>query len=164
MSERQKQTEFLKTLLGYEDTEERRALEARLHKAERDERCLRRACGLVSLMAFFSLAGLGYSAVLVPEFFHNATPWLVKFFYALVLGSAFCLTVFTSLWLWYRSVSNRHCGECRRFFLAVLEAKAKFTPVLFGAEGVSNQDRMADRNGTTGAAAKAGIASLSQAS
>ena len=50
MSERLKQIEFLKVLLRYEDTEERRALEERLLKTERDEKCLWYACGLVGLV------------------------------------------------------------------------------------------------------------------
>ena len=125
MSERQKQKDFLKALICSEDTHELRDLEARINKAEHDEKCVRCAMALVGLMELFAASGFCYSAVLLPEFFQNSTPFLVKFFCALALGSGICLAVFVGYWFWYRHLSNRLFDECRRIVLAAWGLKFK---------------------------------------
>src|SRR6185503_2953700 len=98
MSEHRKQATFLKTLLTYnDDTDEHRALHERLAEAEREERCLRRACKLVGLLAMFAVAGLGYCLVLLPGFFNLSRHTLVLSFAALGLGCLIALGVFTGL-------------------------------------------------------------------
>jgi hypothetical protein len=119
MSEREKQTRFLKELIRSQDSEECRALVTRLNKAEQDENCIRSAVRLICLLAGLSIAGLGYSAVFVPQFFHSATPWVVKFFTALVLASLICLTGFMGFYFWYRGICNRLCHECRNLIIAL---------------------------------------------
>ena len=114
MTERQKQTEFLKGLLGFASQHARSELQDRILKAEHDEKCVRSALILVGLVALFSVSGLGYSAVLLPEFFDNSTPMLVKLFCALGLGSVICMFVFLGCWLWYRAIANRLHDECRQ--------------------------------------------------
>ena len=47
MSERQKQAEFLKSLLACGDVSQHQDLSERLKLAEREERCMKRACRLV---------------------------------------------------------------------------------------------------------------------
>ena len=78
---------------------------------------------------------MGYSAVLLPQFFDNATHVVVQFFSALGLGSMMCLTVFLGLWFWYRGNVNRIHEECRRVITAMLESRlqkpaATFYPVV----------------------------------
>src|SRR3954468_117681 len=119
MSEREKQTRFLKDLIAAEDSEQCRDLQARLSKAEQDEKCIRSAVRLILLLAGLSIAGLGYSAVFVPQFFHSSTPWVVKFFTALVLASLICLAGFSGFYLWYRAICNRLCQECRNLIMAL---------------------------------------------
>ena len=123
MSERQKQTQFLKCLLGFAGNRKRRELHERILKAEHDEKCVRSALVLVGLVVLFSLSGLGYSAVLLPEFFDNSTPFLVKIFCALGLGSVICSIVCLGCWLWYRSIANRLHDECRQLVMESLEAR-----------------------------------------
>ena len=67
MSERQKETKFLKTLILSDDSDQARELQARIQRAEKDEKCIRGAVYMVAVVALLSLSGLGYSAVLVPE-------------------------------------------------------------------------------------------------
>src|SRR5262245_4672182 len=107
MSERQKQAEFLKSLISLASPAIKRELQERIEKAEHDETCVRAAFTLVSLFGGFAIAGLAYCSVLHPEFFDNSTPTLVKIFCALALGSVICMLVFLCCWLWYRSVTNR---------------------------------------------------------
>jgi hypothetical protein len=131
MSEHRKQSEFLKKLVMHDDSPANRSVCERLAAAERNERCLLLACRLVGLIAAVALAGIGYSAVLLPEFFDNATHVILRFFSALGLGSALCFVVFLGLWFWYRSHTNRIHDECRRVIAAMLEARLKTTPTTF---------------------------------
>src|SRR4051794_18264957 len=119
MSEREKQTRFLKELIGSEDPDGCQDLKARILKAERDEKCIRSALWLVIMLASLSLAGLGYAAVFVPQFFSHTTPVVVKFFTALVLASGICLIGFGGFWMWYRGVCNRLYEECRNVIMTL---------------------------------------------
>ena len=67
------------------------------------------------IIAVVAVVGLGYSAVLMPEFFDNATPLLVKLFCALGLGSVLCMIIFGYCWLHYRRRSNEVNEDCRAY-------------------------------------------------
>jgi hypothetical protein len=123
MSERQKQTAFLKALIGYEDSDQRRALQERIVKAEKDERCIRRALFLVGIFGFFCLCGLGYSSVLVPEFFRNPSHGLTKLFCALGLGSLICFVCFLGFWFCHRHFLYSLHDECRHLIAGQMHSK-----------------------------------------
>jgi hypothetical protein len=125
MSERQKQSDFLKVLIRTEDSDECRDLQDRIKRAEQDERCIRRMLFLVVIVELLSLAGLGYSAVFHPNFFANTTPFLVRLFSALGLGSLVCIVSFVGYWLWHRGMLNNLNEECRRAVLATLESHSQ---------------------------------------
>jgi hypothetical protein len=135
MSERQRQCEFLKSLILTGESSHTEIYE-RIKKAECDERCVRIALTLVSLLALVSLLGLGYSAVLLPSFFESGTPVLVRLFCALGLASLFSTIVFTGYWLWYRKLVDRVYEECRRLVMHHLGfdrpplETASLTPIL----------------------------------
>jgi hypothetical protein len=131
MSEHRKQSEFLKKLVLHDDSSANQSLCERLSAAERNERCLLLACRLVGLIALVALAGIGYSAVLLPQFFDNATHVVLRFFSALGLGSALCFVVFLGLWFWYRTHTNRIHDECRRVITAMLEIRLRTTTTTF---------------------------------
>lgn len=133
MSEHQKQSNFLKTLLAYDDSEEPQRLQARIDGAEKDQRCIGCACRLVALVTLLALAGLGYSAVLLPEFFSNSRSFLVQFFSALGLGSILCLFAFLTLWCWYRAIVNKLHDECRSLISSLL--RSRFTTISHPANG-----------------------------
>ena len=113
-TERERQCEFLKSLL-INETDECKRLQKRLEQAAQNEGSIRRALLLMIIVAVVSLVGLGYSAVLMPEFFDNATPLLVKLFCALGLGSVLCMIIFGGCWLHYRKRSNEVNEDCRAF-------------------------------------------------
>jgi hypothetical protein len=128
MSQHKKQATFLKTLLTYDDSAEHRQLQERIAVAERDEKCIGCACRLVGLAALLAFAGLGYCAVLLPEFFHNSRHFLIQFFCVLGLGSLLCLLVFIGLWLWYRGMVNRLHDECRKVITSLVQSRLKAQP------------------------------------
>lgn len=111
--------------MDLDDSPESRMLQERLAVAERNEHCLFSACRLVALVAFIGLFGLGYAAVLLPEFFENSSHMLIQFFSALGLGSAICLLLFVGLWLWYRSQANHIREECRSAVTTMIEVRLR---------------------------------------
>ena len=78
MTERDRQTDFLMRLLVLADCKGDGDLQARIEQAQHDEKCLRFAFLFVGLIGGFALAGLGYCAVLHPDFLDNSAPTLVK--------------------------------------------------------------------------------------
>lgn len=128
MTERDKQTEFLMRLLVLADSKAEGDLYARIQQAHHDEKCVRFAFSLVGLIGGFAVAGLGYCAVLHPEFLDNSTPTLVKIFCAVGLGSLICMIVFLVCWLWYRNISNKVYDECRRLLMDVIPSRLKSCP------------------------------------
>jgi hypothetical protein len=129
MSEYQKQSEFLKSLLEYDEAPESTMLRDRLTIAERNECCIYSACRLVGMVGILAFFGLGYSAVLLPSFFDRSSHFLIQLCSALVLGSAMCLALFVGLWLWYRAASNKVREECRRSICNVLERRFRPDPL-----------------------------------
>ena len=129
----------MKALMLYEDTEERRRLEERISKAESDEKCVWRVLFLVLVLELVSFAGLGYSAVFMPEFFQNTKPLLVKLFCTLGLSAAICLLVFGGYWLWHREVLNGLHEECRRVIRAALDGRYKANPPSHATRAIQEQ-------------------------
>lgn len=128
MTERDRQTEFLTRLLVLADSKAETDLRSRLQQAHHDEKCIRFALTLVALIGGFALAGLGYCAVLHPEFFDSSAPTLVKVFCAVGLGSLLCVLVFLGCWLWYRQASNRLYEEGRQRVLDAIQTRLKSHP------------------------------------
>ena len=68
MSDRQRQTEFLRRCLLYDESNERHQLAERIRQVQQNERCVRRAMWLMVLLAALAFAGLAYSAVFLVDF------------------------------------------------------------------------------------------------
>ena len=125
MTERQKETRFLKTLIVCDNSEQARQLEQKIKLAEKDERCIRAAVYLVGIMALLSLSGLGYSAVFVPQIAHFSSHLATRICCDIGLASLMCMLIFAGYWVWYRAVSNRVFEDCRRFLRPLLESRLK---------------------------------------
>ena len=122
MSERQKQAAFLKNLLASDDCAEHRLLGERITAAERDERCLRRACRLIVVITLAALSVLGYLTVLqVPDSMARFAKVAFHFFHVLALGSGMCLGVFAGLLFWQRGLIHRLYDEGRKLVTASLQ-------------------------------------------
>ena len=125
MSASTNQTSFLRRLLQYEGSPASKELSDRLATVERNERSLTCACRLVGLIAMLGFAGLGYGAVLLPQFFDNSTHLVIRLSGAIGLGSAICLVVFLVLWFSCRSTGHRLRAQCR---IAVAKMLAERLP------------------------------------
>ena len=73
MTERQKERAFVKDLLRRDESPLGQDLQAQICKSEQNEKCVRCALMIVFVLGLLSVAGLGYSAVLLPSFFENST-------------------------------------------------------------------------------------------
>jgi len=125
MSERQKATKFLKTLIQCDDSEHCQELRERIKRAEKDEKCIRSALFLVIVLGLLSVSGIGYSAVLVPEFARFSTHIATKICCALSLTCLISTGVFLGVWLHHRAATNRVYEECRRFIHTFMESRLK---------------------------------------
>jgi hypothetical protein len=126
MSDHQRETTFLRQLILYDDTAERHNLEARITQLQRNERCVRRALGLMVLLAALATAGLGYCTILGPDYPQNISRFMAQFvtkvFCALGLGSLICLVSFVGLGVAYRKELDQRREECRRLATKLLES------------------------------------------
>jgi len=130
MTNRERETEFLRHCIGYDDTEARHDLEAKITQAERDERCVRRAVWLAVLLTAIGIAGLCYAAIFVADFPYSSDQRLVKTFGALGLGSLICLPGLLGYWGFCRKELNRRREECRRLAAQLLESRLGKVAVL----------------------------------
>jgi hypothetical protein len=76
----------------------------------------------------FAVAGLGYCAVLHPDFLDSSSPTLVKICSAVALGSLICMLVFLGCWIWYRAATNRIYEECRQLLLSTIQSRLSAHP------------------------------------
>ncbi len=128
MSQRQKESRFIKSLILCDDSSQCHLLQEKITKAEKDEKCMRGAVWLVLIMGMLSVSGLGYSAVFVPEIARFSSHISTRIFCVLTLTSIICLAVFVVVWWGYRSTTNRVYEECRRFVHGLMESKLKGVP------------------------------------
>jgi len=127
MSEHQRETAFLRQCLLYDDTGEGHKLEESITQLQRNERCVRRAVGVMGLLVALAMAGLCYSAVFVAGSSQNVsqfvTPFISKVFCALGLGSLISLAAFVGFWVGLRQQLVRRQKECRRLVTRLMETR-----------------------------------------
>ena len=127
-TEHQKQTAFLRTLIHHSRTGEGRQFLDRMDEAQRHEKCLGRAALLVAVIGLLACSGLGYAAVLRPEFAEGRPSLMLTGFGVFALGSLLCLAAFTGFWLWLRGASHRLHKEVRDDVMRSLTGKRHATP------------------------------------
>jgi hypothetical protein len=127
MKARQRETAFLRQVILYDDTPERRDLEARITQLEREAWCVRRAIWLMAVSSALATAGVCYCAIFLVDFPQNmtlfGTRFMVKAFFALGLGSLISLLAFVILAMIYRKELDQRREECRRLVARLLESR-----------------------------------------
>jgi len=147
MSEREKDTAFLRQCIVHEDSAERHKLEESITQLQRNGRCVRRAVGLMALLVALATAGVCYSAVFLADYPQNMTQFMMQFinkaFCALGLGSLICLMAFAGLAAVYRTELDQRREECRRLARKLLETrggKTSIIPLPLAVEDRENTD------------------------
>ena len=133
MKDYQRQTEFLRQCIRYNDTAEHRHLETRITELQRDEICVRRAVWLMALLAALAMAGLCYAIILLTDHHPRnlaaiSELFIIKALCALGMGSMICLLAFLGLGLMYRKELDQRREACRRLAKEFLESRLG-TPV-----------------------------------
>src|ERR1051326_7567834 len=127
MSEHEKQTEFLRQCLLYDDTVERHKLEENITQLQRSEMCVRRAVWVMALLVALAMAGLCYSTIFLTDRPLNmsqvVTQSISKVFCALGLGSLICLVSFVGLGVAYRKELDQRREECRQLAAKLLRSR-----------------------------------------
>jgi len=127
MSERQRDTEFLRWCIGYDDTAERHKLEARIAELQRNEICVRRASWLMAVFTALALAGLGYAAVFLADYplrlSQFTTELIIRILCALGGGSLVCMVSFVGIGAHYRSELDQQRDDCRKLATKLLESR-----------------------------------------
>ena len=123
MTERQKDTAFLRRILLFDDTDERRCLEGRIVQAQRDERCIHRGVWLLVVVAALSAAGFAYGALFQDNFPDGEPRFVLEIIYGLGLAALISIVAFSVHLMTCRSKSERLREECRRLVIRVLESR-----------------------------------------
>jgi hypothetical protein len=123
MSEHQKQTAFLRECLLHHESVECRELEEGIARILRDERCVRRAMGLMVVLLALALVGLGYAAAFLGDPVPSMRFPVVKLSGALGLGSLISLVGFAGLGAVYRKDLNGRREKCRRLAAKLIESR-----------------------------------------
>jgi hypothetical protein len=123
MNEHQRETEFLRHCISYDESPECQKLDERLTQIQRDERCVRRAVWLMSVLAALAVAGLGYAAILFENFPQDTSHLFIKIISAMGLASIICLVTFAGLSMVYRMKLNQRRGQCRQLVTGLLESR-----------------------------------------
>jgi len=133
-NQHQREMSFLRHLMLYSDPEQRRELEEELSLAERNERCSRRAMGLMVVLTALAVVGLGYAALLLEDFPPNTSQFLTRIFCALGLASLVSLLVFAGFWLVSRGELNEQRERCRRLVSKIVESRLGKPPSIASPE------------------------------
>jgi len=127
MSEHERDTAFLRQCIVYDDSAERHKLDESITRLQRNERCVRRAVGLMALLVALATAGVCYSAVFLAADPQNMTqlmmPFMSKVFCALGGASLICILAFGGVGLIYRKELDQRREECRRLVRKLLETR-----------------------------------------
>lgn len=123
MSEHQRETDFLRHCISYDESPERQKLDARLTQILRDERCVRRAVWLMSVLSALALASLCFAAFLTENISQDTSQLIIKVISALGLACMICLVAFVGLRLIYRMKLDQRREECRQLVTSLLESR-----------------------------------------
>jgi|SRR6185503_12932378 len=126
MSERERDTAFLRQCLCYDDSAERHKLEEEINEAQRNERCVRRAVWLMAVLTMIAVAGLCYATIFqdAPQNMSQfITPLFIKVWCAVGIGSLICMLAFAGLCVFYRKEMEKRREECRQRATKLLESR-----------------------------------------
>jgi hypothetical protein len=129
MREREKHIHFLKKLAQYEQDGSLHNIEDKIHKAEKEEKCVRSAAFLVALIGLASALGIGYSTIVLEDVFRNSTNTFIKLFSILALGSLICLVGYLGYWNRRRTLTNQLYEDARSQLLSLSETRIMARPI-----------------------------------
>jgi len=123
MSEHETETAFLRHIILYDDSEERRKLEKSIAQVHRDTHCVQRVASVTALFPLLAIAGIAYGALLQESFPYNASDLVFRVLCVLGLASLVCLVGFAGLLTVYLRKLHRLQKEARQLVIRLLESR-----------------------------------------
>ena len=117
MSKREKQTAFLRALVVHAAPAPSPPLLERITRAEREEKCSRRAFRLVLILGSLAAFGQFYLSLLAPESLGKPSHFASRSLSALFAASLVSGAAFLACWFWHRALLDRAHEESRRFII-----------------------------------------------
>jgi len=147
MNDRQRQTEFLRQCLRYDDSSDCRTLAERIRQLQHNERCVRRALWFMMLLAALAFAALGYLAIFLEDFPQNMPGFMGRFITQVIcvvgLSSLICIPVFVGLEVVYRNELDQQREQCRRVATQLLESRLGKPRAMAGSRVVQERELIA---------------------
>lgn len=119
MSEKEKETAFLRRILLVHATDEGRQLDKKIARAQCEERCVLRVASVAALCGALAVAGLGYGAILGENIPYGTSETVIKILWHLVLASLICLMAIAAQLAIHRKKLNRLQEECRQLIIKI---------------------------------------------
>ncbi len=123
MNEHHQQTEFLKHCLRYDESARRHELDQEMRQIQKDILCIKKSVSLMALLMALDLAGYCYGMVLMENFTHSVSQFILNSLCAVGAGSLISLMVFFCLGRVYRRKLDRRREECRLLVTRALETR-----------------------------------------
>lgn len=122
MNEHQTETAFLRHIILYDDSDERRKLEKRIAQVQQDVRCVQRVASVTALFPLLAIAGIAYGVLLQENFPYSGSEYVLWFLCVLGLASLVCLVGFAGLLTVYLKKLRRLRKEARQLVIRLLES------------------------------------------
>jgi hypothetical protein len=123
MSEYEREVEFLRQCILYEESSGRQELEEEIAYIQRNTRSVQRMAWLMTALTALAIAGLGCPAILLKSFPYNTPRFIVNLVCALGMGSLVSLLLCVCLGMVYRNRLCRQKEACRQLVTKLLESR-----------------------------------------
>ena len=123
MSTHETETTFLRHIILYDDSEERRKLQTSIELVQRDQRCVQRAAYAMAPFPLLAIAGVFYAEILQEDFPYNGFGLGFGLLYVLGLASLICLVGFAGLLTFYHLKLNLLRKKCLQLVHGLLESR-----------------------------------------
>jgi hypothetical protein len=122
MSTHETETAFLRHIILYHDSEERRKLETSIALVQRDQRCVQCVAYVMAPFPLLAIAVVMYGEVLQGGFPYNGFGLGFELLCVLALAALVCLVGFAGLLTVYRLKLDRLRKECLQLVTGLLES------------------------------------------
>jgi len=123
MSTHETETAFLRHLILYDDSDERRRLETSIALVQRDQRCVQRVAYVMAPFPLLAIAGVMYGEILQENSPYNGFGLGLGLLCVLGLASLICLVGFAGLLTFHHLKLNRLRKECLQLVNGLLESR-----------------------------------------
>ena len=121
--------------MAFDDTNACSELEERIVQIQRDERCVKRAARVMTLVAALAAVGFAYGVVFQDRSSYGKFLFVLKIFFEVGVASLISLAFFAGLLMEYRKKLNRLREECRQLVTKLLDSRLG-TPDITPSPGV----------------------------